>query len=105
MLICKRRKDTGEKDKFVQMYQFLARQYNLSTKLKPPEALREKADEFERFLSVVFTCPLTRYLEKEIRFLRGLAKILECKDADPYTYQRSSPSSPGRNLGKVSRVA
>ena len=79
-----------ELDVFVQMYQFLARQYNLSTKLNPPEALREKADELERFLRIVFTCPLTRYLEKEIRFLRGLAKILECKDANLTAQQTES---------------
>lgn len=64
-------------NQFVEMYVELAQRYNLSTKLPPPEALREKADEYERFLDVVFSDSLTEFLEHEIHFLRNLASKMD----------------------------
>jgi hypothetical protein len=64
-------------DKFVESYVKLAQTYNLSTELLPPEALRQKADEYEGFLKIVNSKSLTEFLRGEIHFLRGLAEEME----------------------------
>ena len=63
-------------DEFTENYANLARSYNLSAELPPPEALRRKADEYEEFLKVVSES-LAEFLRGEIHFLRGLAEEME----------------------------